>query len=249
MAHSTDPELPHDPPEPQSDHLLETAAETVARRAESPLYRFVLRATGWFADHTAIRLVVVVTALAAALAPGIILLIFPDLTDPVAGFSYGGVFLTNLASTATFFFPVPGLTAAAQTLIATEGEASDLPWLVGVAGGAGMAIGEITAYYGGYLGAELVRGREFGGPPRLRRVIERAIGGVNWLMKRWGMATLFVLSAVPNPLFEVAGLTAGSVRMPFRRFLISVTAGKILRGILLAYYGANAFDGVKNLLF
>ena len=110
-----------------------------------------------------------------------------------------------------------------------------------------MAAGEITAYYGGYLGAELVRGREFGGPSRLRRNIERAVSGVNWLMQRWGMATLFVLSAIPNPLFEVAGLTAGSVRMPFRRFMISVTAGKILRGILLAYYGADALDGVKHL--
>ncbi len=248
MAHPTRPQHPNDPPPPAPEHPLETAAEAVARRAESPLDRFVLRATGWFAEHTAVRLVVVVAALALALAPGIILVIVPDLTDPVAGFSYGGVFLTNLASTATFFFPVPGLTAAAQTLIATEGESSGTPWLVGIAGGAGMAVGEITAYYGGYLGAELVRGREFGGPRRLRRIIERVVGGVNWLMQRWGMATLFVLSALPNPLFEVAGLTAGSVRMPFRRFLISVTAGKILRGILLAYYGANAFDGVKNLL-
>ena len=248
MAHSTGPQRPHDPPHHEPDHLLETAAEAVARRAESPLDRFVMRSTGWFADHTAIRLAVIVTALALALAPGVILVIFPDLTDPVAGFSYGGVFLTNLASTATFFFPVPGLTAAAQTLIATEGEKSGVPWLVGVAGGAGMAAGEISAYYGGYLGAELVRGREFGGPQRLRRVIERVVGGVNWLMQRWGMATLFVLSAIPNPVFEVAGLTAGSVRMPFRRFFVSVTAGKILRGILLAYYGANTFDGIKHLL-
>ncbi len=248
MAHSTGPGRPHDPSHHEPDHLLETAAEAVARRAESSLDRFVLRATGWFAEHTAIRLVVVVAALALALAPGATLVIFPDLIDPVAGLSYGGVFLTNLASTATVFFPVPGLTAAAQTLIATEGEKSGVPWLVGVAGGAGMAVGEVTAYYGGYMGAELVRGRAFGGPERLRRIIERAVGGVNWLMQRWGMATLFVLSAIPNPLFEVAGLTAGSVRMPFRRFIISVTGGKILRGILLAYYGADTLNGIKHLL-
>ena len=247
MAYSTEPRGPHDPPHHEPDHLVETAAAAVARRAESPLDRFVKRSASWFAEHTAIRLVVVVAALALALAPGIILVIFPDLTDSVAGFGYLSVFLTNLASTATFFFPVPGLTAAAQTLIATEGEKSGVPWLVGVAGGAGMAAGEITAYYGGYLGAELVRGRQFGGPNGLRRIIERTIGAVNWLMQRWGMATLFVLSAIPNPLFEVAGLTAGSVRMPFRRFIVSVTAGKILRGILLAYYGADAFDAIKHL--
>ena len=56
-------------------------------------------------------------------------------------------------------------------------------------------------------------------------------------MDHWGMPTLFVLSAIPNPLFEFAGVTAGSVRMPFRQFFVSVTAGKIVRGILLAYLG------------
>jgi membrane protein YqaA with SNARE-associated domain len=232
----------------EDDDLLASAAEAVARRAESPVDRFVLRTTGWFAEHTTIRLVVAVSALALALAPGLVLLLFPDLTDSLTGLSYGGVFLMNLASTATFYFPVPGLTLAAQTIIATEGDASNAPWLVGVAGGLGMALGEITAYYAGYLGAEIVRGREFNGPRRLQSAVERILRGISWLMGRWGMATLFVLSAIPNPLFEIAGLTAGSVRMSFRRFLVSVTAGKILRGIILAYYGVNAFDWFEGLI-
>jgi len=235
-------------PIPRTDHLLETAAESVARRAESPIDRFVLRATGWFAEHKTIRLVVAVVALALALTPGVVLLARPNLTDGLAGFSYGGVFLMNLASTATFYFPVPGLTLAAQTIIATEGDSSSFPWLVGVAGGVGMAVGEITAYYAGYIGAEIVRGREFGGSGRLRATVDRILRGINWLMNHWGMATLFVLSAVPNPLFEIAGLTAGSVRMSFRRFIVSVTAGKIVRGLILAYYGVNAFDWIENLI-
>jgi membrane protein DedA with SNARE-associated domain len=231
----------------EGDHLLEAAAEAVARRAESPVDRLLLRASGWLAEHTVARFFIAGSALTLALTPGVVLLIVPDLTDGLAGFSYGGVFLTNLASTATFYFPVPGLTAAAQTLIATQGEKSNLPWLVGIAGGAGMAVGEITAYYAGYLGAELARGRELSGPGRLRRAIERATRTVRYLMDHWGMATLFVLSAIPNPIFEVAGITAGSVRMSFRRFLLSVTAGKILRGLILAYYGASALDAVTNL--
>ena len=100
-----------------------------------------------------------------------------------------------------------------------------------------MGLGEITLYYAGYLGAELARGRELPGPKWLRDRAVRVAGGVNLLMNRWGMATLFVLSAVPNPFFEVAGLTAGSVRISFRRFLIAALAGKLLRGVLLAYLG------------
>jgi membrane protein DedA with SNARE-associated domain len=231
----------------RSDHLLETAAEAVAERARSPFDRFVLRTTGWFAEHTTIRLIVAVSGIILALTPGMILLLFPDITDGLTGLSYVGVFLMNLASTATFYFPVPGLTLAAQTIIATEGDKSGLPWLVAIAGGFGMALGEITAYYAGYLGAELVRGREIKGPRRLQPTIDRILRSISWLMNRWGMATLFVLSAIPNPLF-VAGLTAGSVRMPFRRFLIAVTAGKLVRAMVLAYYGVDAFDWIEDFI-
>ena len=148
----------------------------------------------------------------------------------------------NLASTATFFFPVPGLTAAAQALIATEGDSARFPFFVGVFGGLGMALGEITAYYAGMIGAEIMRGRDLPGPERFHRIMQWAIDNIHWLISHWGMMTLFVLSAIPNPFFEVAGLTAGTVRMPFRQFFVAVTAGKIVRGLLLAYFGADVFD-------
>jgi membrane protein YqaA with SNARE-associated domain len=227
---------------------IEATALAAARRAENRVDRFLLRAAAWFAEHTIIRNVAAVVALTLTLTPGVALLINPGLTEGIEGLGYTSVFLMNLASTATFYFPVPGLTAAAQALISTEGDGSNVPWLVGVFGGLGMAVGEITAYYAGMLGAELVRGRELPGPKRFHGAMQRAINGVNWLMKRWGMVTLFVLSAIPNPLFEVAGLTAGSVRMPFRRFIVSVTGGKIVRGLLLAYYGDDVFDALKNIL-
>jgi membrane protein DedA with SNARE-associated domain len=235
-------------PVDESDQLLRTAEEAVAARAHTRFDRFFLRVSGWLAEHTVIRVVVAVALLAGALIPGLVLLIYPDLTDDLEGFGYASVFLMNLASTATFFIPVPGLTAAAQALIATEGADARLPWLVGVLGGLGMAVGEITAYYAGYLGAELARGREFPGPPQVKRFVDRVLRGVHWLMDRWGMVTLFVLSAIPNPLFEFAGLTAGSVRMQFRRFFIAVTGGKIVRGLLLAYYGEDVFNAIRDWL-
>ena len=177
------------------------------------------------------------TVLAGALVPGFITLAVPSVTDDIQGFGYFGVFATNLLSTSTVVIPVPALTAAGQALIISEGKHSAFPWVIGLLGGAGMGLGEVTGYYTGYLGAELARGRELGGPVWLRRIAHRSAAGVNWLMARWGMATLFVLSAVPNPFFEVAGITAGSVRMPFRRFFLAAFSGKVLRGILLAYLG------------
>jgi len=222
---------------PEHDHLLQEAAEAVAARVPSRLDRAVLRATAWFAEHTTIRLVVVVVVLLGALIPGVVLVAVPGLTDHVQGFGYVGVFATNLLSTSTVVIPVPGLTAAGQALIIHEGGHSSFPWLIGILGGLAMGLGEVTLYYAGYLGAELARGRDLPGPEWFRRFVHRSASGINWLMARWGFATLFVLSAVPNPFFEIAGLTAGSVRMPFRRFFLAAVSGKLLRGILLAYLG------------
>ncbi|HYM16510.1 MAG TPA: VTT domain-containing protein [Dehalococcoidia bacterium] len=229
--------LAADPPPHDPDGLLAQAAETVAARTPTRLDRALLQAAGWLAEHTIIRVFLVGGILLGALIPGVVLLAVPGITDHLSGLGYLGVFVTNLLSTSTVVVPVPGLTATAQALIIREGERSSVPWLVGVLGGIGMGLGEVTLYYAGYLGAELARGRELPGPAWARRSLHRIASGINWLMARWGMATLFVLSAVPNPFFEVAGLTAGSVRMSFRRFFVAAVAGKVLRGILLAYLG------------
>lgn len=221
-------------------NIEDAAIERAAERAPTRFDRQVLRATEWLGDHTAIRLGLILGFMTLALGQAIVMFIFEDeITDRLAGASYFSIFITNLASTATVFVPVPGLTAAAQALIIDQGDAASYPWLIGIAGGLGMAVGEITAYYSGYLGAEFMRGRELPGPRRFHGTIQKVVSGIDWLMDRWGMATLFVLSAVPNPLFEIAGLTAGSVRMPFRRFMVSVTAGKCVRGVLLAYLGTQ----------
>ncbi len=222
------------------DNLEQSAAQAVALRRDSPLDRLALRISGWFAEHTVARMVLVVVLLVSVVAMSVALLAVPDLTDRLEGFGYFSVFLTNLVSTSTLFIPVPGLTAAGQALIISQGEDSN-PLIVGVAGGGGMALGEVTAYYAGFLGAELARGKELGGPAWFKRAAGRVVRWVDWLMDRWGMVTLFVLATIPNPAFEVAGITAGSVQMPFKRFFLSVGLGKIVRGILLAYLG-NVFD-------
>lgn len=230
--------MQHDRLADERDELTSEAIEAVAERVHSPLDRAVLRATGWLSEHRILRVVFALAAMVLAFTPGVVLFFFSDsVVANLRGFGYLGVFLTNLASTSTVFIPVPGLTAAGQALIIKQGADARLPWLVGLAGGSGMGLGEVTAYYAGFLGAELARGQELPGPARFHGVIRRIFGWIDWLMDHYGMATLFVLSAVPNPLFEVAGITAGSVRMSFRRFFVAAVGGKIVRGILLAYLG------------
>ena len=84
---------------------------------------------------------------------------------------------------------------------------------------------------------------EIKAPTRLKPLIDRITHAVTWLMAHYGMPTLFILSAVPNPLFEVAGWTAGATRYSFWRFMAAVTPGKITRGLLLAYVGSKLLFG------
>jgi membrane protein DedA with SNARE-associated domain len=156
------------------------------------------------------------------------------------------VFLANLASTATLFIPVPGLTAAAQALIPSSATTLS-PFWVGVLGGLGMAIGEVTAYVAGMAASVIAREEEIKAPSRLQPFVDSLARRIRWLMARFGMPTLFLLSVVPNPLFEVAGWTAGGTRYPFWKFMAAVTPGKIARGLLLAYVGSDIFGWFLDL--
>ena len=56
-------------------------------------------------------------------------------------------------------------------------------------------------------------------------------------MEKYGAPAIFVLAFVPNPIFDLAGMAAGAIRMEWWKFLLAASAGKILRFILLAYFG------------
>ncbi len=51
--------------------------------------------------------------------------------------------------------------------------------------------------------------------------------------------TLFVLAAIPDPVFEVAAVGAGCAGMPLRRYFVAVLAGCLVRGVSLAYLGTQ----------
>jgi membrane protein YqaA with SNARE-associated domain len=225
---------------PMDEHPTGDRESAVTRLVESVLTRYVALEERLRGNRRA-QLAVALGIMIVVLVPSLVLLFLPLWVDlgenRFKGLGYAGIFIANLVSTVTVVIPVPGLTAAGQALIVSGGKnLSPIP--VGIVGGAGMALGEITAYITGAVGREIVRGRQVGGPARFRRAVEATVRWIGWLMAHYGMLTLFALSVIPNPLFEVAGLTAGSVRMKFWRFMLPVAVGKILRGLILAFLGA-----------
>jgi membrane protein YqaA with SNARE-associated domain len=133
------------------------------------------------------------------------------------------LFVISAISNATLILPVPGL--ALTALAATVAN----PLVVGIVAGAGQTLGETTGYLAGYSGQELIDEN-----PRYARM-------VRW-MRRFGPITIFVLALIPNPLFDLAGIIAGALRMPLWLFLVAAGLGKIVKNVAIAYSAALGIE-------
>ncbi|MCI0553657.1 MAG: VTT domain-containing protein [Anaerolineae bacterium] len=142
---------------------------------------------------------------------------------------YPGIFLVALIANATILLPAPG-----AALVAAVGAIFN-PIGVGIAAGSGGALGELSGYLAGFSG---------------QAVIERTDVYVKikpWVDKYGGWAIL-VLSAIPNPLFDVAGMAAGIAKMRFWTFLFFVWIGQLIKMTLFAYAGRYSIDLFSNFI-
>ncbi len=162
------------------------------------------------------RLGAVVLAVSISLA----IAAFHDELARFKRYGYPGVFLISLLGNATVVFPAPGL-----AVVFSMGGVLN-PLLVGLVAGVGEALGELTGYMAGYGGRVVIEDWEMYG--RLKR----------W-MERNGAATILVLSAIPNPVFDLAGIAAGALRFPLERFLLSCWVGKTIKTVAFAFAGAQ----------
>jgi membrane protein YqaA with SNARE-associated domain len=164
-----------------------------------------------------------------ALAPFVLALLFSlaitlsitrcrDQVESLKGYGYLGAFVIGFLGNATVILPAPSLAFTA----ALGGVLN--PVLVGFAAGAGEALGEVTGYLAGISGQAIIENRTR--YETMRRY-----------MDRYGGWVFFVLAAIPNPLFDIAGIAAGVVRYPLWKFLLSAWAGKTLKAVLFANAG------------
>jgi uncharacterized membrane protein YdjX (TVP38/TMEM64 family) len=68
-----------------------------------------------------------------------------------------------------------------------------------------------------------------------------------WVEKYGGWAIL-ILSAIPNPFFDVAGIAAGIAKMPMRTFFISVWIGQLIKMTLFAYAGQASVQAIEKII-
>jgi membrane protein DedA with SNARE-associated domain len=55
---------------------------------------------------------------------------------------------------------------------------------------------------------------------------------------------VLLLAFVPNPLFDIVGVTAGILKMPYPKFLLWCMLGKILKMLAFAYGGSFILEKI-----
>ncbi len=161
-----------------------------------------------------------IAAAAVALNIVVYLLLPPALVERLGAFGYLGAVVLAAIANATVLFPVPYFPVIARLAQVLD------PWGVIVAAAAGSALGESVAFFVGRAGQATAADTRF------FRWIQQQ------MQHRWRAALLlFALSAPPNPAFDVAGLLAGALGLPFWLFLLAVFLGRIIRMALVVLIG------------
>lgn len=166
--------------------------------------------------------------LLAVIVLTVFLVIKREEIQALKAFGYPGIFLFSILANATILVPVPGV------VFTSAMGAVFNPFFVSIAAGAGAALGELSGYLAGFSGQAVVESSE-----RYHRV-------VHW-MEKYGDITILVLAFIPNPLFDLAGIIAGILKMPVLKFLFFCIIGKILKMILFAYAGNWVMTLLENI--
>jgi membrane protein YqaA with SNARE-associated domain len=150
------------------------------------------------------------------------------LLQSLRGYAALGAFVVMLVANATVVVPVPW-----PGILIPIAQQSDALWPIVLAGALGSAIGESVAFFVGRSGRGAVENSRF--YRWVQRQLEHPVRA---------FAVLFLLSAPPNPAFDVAGLTAGAMGLPFWMFFTAVLLGRIIRVWLVLALGAELVAGM-----
>lgn len=150
-----------------------------------------------------------------------------DRVEDFVAYGYPGIFLIALMANATVFLPAPGV-----AIVFAMGSIFN-PIGVALAAGTGGALGELSGYLAGFSG---------------QAVVERTdvYNKISPWIKKYGGWTILVLSAIPNPFFDIAGIAAGMAKMKLWRFLLFCWVGQIIKMAMFAFAGTYSIDWIAS---
>ena len=135
-----------------------------------------------------------------------------------------GLFFINLLSSASIFFPLPGVATVFL------GGALWSPVLVGVVSGLGAALGELSGYFVGFGGRGIIGTLDY---------------KKNWVIRiegfftQNGFVTTLIVALLPLPFFDFIGILAGTINYPMWKFFLATFLGRSIRDFIIAWTGAR----------
>lgn len=151
-----------------------------------------------------IALVAVIVALSIAI------FFLRDKLENIGQVGYWGLFFLCLLANSTVLLPAPSLMIAASCALILN------PVAVAFVAALGSSLGEFVGYLFGNTGASL--------SPKFAGLLEKLQARV-----KNPVMLVFVLAALPLPLFDVVGVYSGGTRLHLLRFFLPCLAGKFLK--------------------
>jgi len=156
----------------------------------------------------------------AAISVGIVL--YYDRIAQLGYYGYPSVFLVSMVWNSTIIYPIPSF------WIYYPLGSVFFPPLLGLVGGAGAAIGEMTGYMVGYGGRGILQRRR-------GKMYTRVEG---WL-KKWGFIFIVGFNLIPFFPFDLVGIAAGAARFPLWKFYLACLVGRSISYGFMAMAGAG----------
>jgi membrane protein DedA with SNARE-associated domain len=149
----------------------------------------------------------------------------PYIFQELRALGYLGAFVISIILNATIILPVSNM-----AVMMTLGATLPTPAYVGLLGGLGASIGELTGYVAGRSGRRLLT---------KSGVYLRVEAWVN----KWGWIAVFFLSIFPF-VFDIVGITAGALRMPLWKFFVACWAGRTISYVVMVYLASWGFRAI-----
>ncbi|MDF1538354.1 MAG: VTT domain-containing protein [Candidatus Thorarchaeota archaeon] len=179
-----------------------------------------------------------------------VILIFADLTGPlvaiyywIQGLSvligYPGALLISFIGNVTVLFPFPYIAVLFLLGGAGAGPLGPFyfnPWLLGLFGGVGATIGEMTGYLLGRVGSSYVRTEQTSGFLKFVQKYPRTTPLVLWFL---------AVTPVPD---DVLVIPLGIAKYPWKRVLIPQFVGKTMFLMGIAWAGRLGLSWLESIL-
>jgi len=170
------------------------------------------------------------TAIIVVIALTIFIFSVRDQAEELAKYGYPGIFILSFMTNATVLLPAPGI-----AVVFAMGAIFN-PFYIALAAGTGGALGELSGYLAGFSGQAVIE---------RTNIYERFH---DWIEKN-GFWAIVILAAIPNPFFDVAGVTAGILKMPLKKFMLAVWIGVTIKMFLFAWIGSTSLSWLLENFF